>query len=151
MIKYSRTKVIAFDIDEALSFKGESGPYLQYAVVRANNIFQKLQERDGLSEARRLADELPDCRTRRRSTAPTATTSSGIWCSKPPGWTKSSSRSCARSSLRCWRSTAFGLAQMFNAFYHRSSDRQRRARGRPPLARGRGGATSASSSPGCWT
>jgi arginyl-tRNA synthetase len=46
MIKYSRTKVIAFDIDEALSFEGESGPYLQYAVVRANNIFQKLQERE---------------------------------------------------------------------------------------------------------
>ena len=51
MVKYSRTKVIAFDIDEALSFEGESGPYLQYAVVRANNIFQKLRDRDGLSEA----------------------------------------------------------------------------------------------------
>ena len=46
LVKYSRTKVIAFDIDEALSFEGESGPYLQYAVVRANNIFQKLQERE---------------------------------------------------------------------------------------------------------
>ena len=51
MVKYSRTKVIAFDIDEALSFEGESGPYLQYAVVRANNIFQKLRDRDGVSEA----------------------------------------------------------------------------------------------------
>ncbi len=51
MVKYSRTKVIAFDIDEALSFEGESGPYLQYAVVRANNIFQKLRDRDALSEA----------------------------------------------------------------------------------------------------
>ena len=29
MIKYSRGKVIAFDINEALSFEGESGPYLQ--------------------------------------------------------------------------------------------------------------------------
>ena len=37
-----------FDIDEALSFEGESGPYIQYAVVRANNIFQKVQQRDGL-------------------------------------------------------------------------------------------------------
>jgi arginyl-tRNA synthetase len=43
--------VIAFDLDEALSFEGESGPYIQYAVVRANNIFQKLQQRDGLDEA----------------------------------------------------------------------------------------------------
>ncbi len=51
MVKYSRTKVIAFDIDEALSFEGESGPYLQYAVVRANNIFQKLRDRDAVSEA----------------------------------------------------------------------------------------------------
>src|SRR4051812_44428965 len=47
MVKFSRGKVIVFDIDEALSFEGESGPYLQYAVVRANNIFAKLKERDG--------------------------------------------------------------------------------------------------------
>ena len=51
MVKFSRGKVIAFDIDEALSFEGESGPYLQYAVVRANNIFHKLKERDGLDDA----------------------------------------------------------------------------------------------------
>ena len=51
MVKFSRGKVIVFDIDEALSFEGESGPYLQYAVVRANNIFNKLKERDGLDEA----------------------------------------------------------------------------------------------------
>jgi arginyl-tRNA synthetase len=36
----SRAKVIAFDIDEALNFEGETGPYLQHAVVRAN-IFLK--------------------------------------------------------------------------------------------------------------
>ncbi len=51
LIKYSRTKVIAFDIDEALSFEGESGPYVQYAVVRATNIFDKLQERLGLERS----------------------------------------------------------------------------------------------------
>src|SRR5204863_3826612 len=51
MVKYSRTKIIAFDIDEALAFEGESGPYLQYAVVRAQNIFAKLREREGLDEA----------------------------------------------------------------------------------------------------
>src|SRR6185295_600518 len=49
MVKFSRGKVIIFDIDEALSFEGESGPYLQYAVVRANNIFNKLKERHGLA------------------------------------------------------------------------------------------------------
>src|SRR6185503_16345052 len=51
MVKFSRGKVIVFDIDEALSFEGESGPYLQYAVVRANNIFNKLKERIGIDEA----------------------------------------------------------------------------------------------------
>src|SRR5688500_7759595 len=51
LIKYSRGTVIAFDLDEALSFVGETGPYIQYAVVRANKSFQKLEERDGLSEA----------------------------------------------------------------------------------------------------
>ena len=55
LIKFSRGKVIAFDLDEALSFEGESGPYIQYAVVRTNNIFQKLQQRDGLDEAALLA------------------------------------------------------------------------------------------------
>jgi len=59
LVKFTRTKLIAFDIDEALSFEGESGPYLQYSTVRAQNIFQKLQEREGLSESAliaRLAD-----------------------------------------------------------------------------------------------
>src|SRR4029077_2425023 len=51
MLKYSRGKIIVFDIEEALSFEGETGPYLQYAVVRAGNILNKLQEREGLSEA----------------------------------------------------------------------------------------------------
>ncbi|HEY3162548.1 MAG TPA: arginine--tRNA ligase, partial [Vicinamibacterales bacterium] len=63
MIKFSRGKVIAFDLAEALSFEGESGPYIQYAVVRANNIFQKLQQRDGLDEAsivKALADTPAD-------------------------------------------------------------------------------------------
>src|SRR5258708_20767517 len=55
MVKFSRGKVIAFDIDEALSFEGESGPYLQYAVVRANNIFAKLKDRQGLDAAGVLA------------------------------------------------------------------------------------------------
>src|SRR2546425_8234321 len=39
----SRNSVIAFDFKEALSFEGETGPYVQYAVVRANNILKKVQ------------------------------------------------------------------------------------------------------------
>src|SRR5207253_6141295 len=49
MLKFSRGKLIVFDIEEAISFEGETGPYLQYAVVRAANILNKLREREGLS------------------------------------------------------------------------------------------------------
>ena len=44
MAKATTTRVIAFDMDEALSFEGESGPYLQYSMVRARNILRKLEE-----------------------------------------------------------------------------------------------------------
>lgn len=45
MLKFTRTSVIAFDFQEALSFEGETGPYVQYAAVRAGNILRKLVER----------------------------------------------------------------------------------------------------------
>ena len=45
MLKFTRNTVIAFDLQEALSFEGETGPYVQYAAVRARNIFRKLEER----------------------------------------------------------------------------------------------------------
>ena len=68
MLKYTRNSVIAFDFGEALSFEGETGPYVQYAAVRARNILRKLEERgeklpdfrarlDRESMARQLADE----------------------------------------------------------------------------------------------
>ncbi|MFN7621786.1 MAG: DALR anticodon-binding domain-containing protein, partial [Acidobacteriota bacterium] len=41
LLKYTRTSIIAFDFKEALSFDGETGPYLQYSTVRARNIFRK--------------------------------------------------------------------------------------------------------------
>ena len=55
LIKYARSTVIAFDLDEAVSFVGETGPAIQYAVVRANKIFRNLEERDGLNGADLLA------------------------------------------------------------------------------------------------
>ncbi|HYP14969.1 MAG TPA: arginine--tRNA ligase [Bryobacteraceae bacterium] len=67
MLKFTRNSVIAFDFGEALSFEGETGPYVQYASVRARNILRKLEERgealpdfSGLDEAamgRQLASE----------------------------------------------------------------------------------------------
>ena len=53
MLKYTRNSVIAFDLGEALSFEGETGPYVQYAAVRARNILRKLGER---------GENLPDFR-----------------------------------------------------------------------------------------
>jgi arginyl-tRNA synthetase len=41
MLKYTKPSVIAFDFKDALSFEGETGPYAQYAVVRATSIFRK--------------------------------------------------------------------------------------------------------------
>ena len=46
MVKATTNRVIAFDLDEALNFEGESGPYLQYSAVRAQNILRKLVEAD---------------------------------------------------------------------------------------------------------
>jgi arginyl-tRNA synthetase len=43
---------VAFDLDDALAFEGETGPYLQYSVVRAKNILAKLAERRGPDESR---------------------------------------------------------------------------------------------------
>ena len=51
MLRFSRNRVVAFDLDDALAFEGETGPYLQYSVVRARNILAKLAERRGGEES----------------------------------------------------------------------------------------------------
>jgi arginyl-tRNA synthetase len=120
MVKFSRGKVIIFDIDEALSFEGESGPYLQYAVVRANNIFNKLKERDGIDEAGVLAA---------LASAPvdllTANTDEALdlWglvleAARLDDVVEQAIRTLELSVVAKY---AFGLAQSFNAFYHRYS------------------------------
>ena len=116
MIKYSRTKVIAFDIDEALSFEGESGPYLQYAAVRAGNILGKLQAQDGTGEPAIAAalDDLP-------AAALDDADNTDLWAlvldaSRLDEIVEQSVRTLELSALAKY---AFGLAQAFNAFYHR--------------------------------
>ena len=51
LLKFSRTRIITFDMEEALAFVGETGPYIQNAVVRARNIVTKLE-----AEGHRAAD-----------------------------------------------------------------------------------------------
>jgi arginyl-tRNA synthetase len=118
MVKFSRGKVIVFDIDEALSFEGESGPYLQYAVVRANNIFQKLKERADLDAAAvvaALAATPPDL------LASGDEESHEVW-----GLVLEAARlddivdqAVRTLELSVVAKYTFGLAQSFNGFYHR--------------------------------
>jgi arginyl-tRNA synthetase len=59
LLKFTRNSVIAFDFKEALSFEGETGPYCQYAAVRANSIFRKL-DADAIAKAESLITNLTD-------------------------------------------------------------------------------------------
>jgi arginyl-tRNA synthetase len=119
MLKFSRGKLIVFDIEEALSFEGETGPYLQYAVVRARNIIQKLQEREGVSEADVL--EKLDRSAPAELTDASDDPSHDLWAlvfeaSRLDEVVETVVRSLEFSGLAKY---TFGLAQTFNAFYHR--------------------------------
>ena len=46
MVKFNLNTVIAFDFKEALNFEGDSGPYLQYTMVRLNSILKKSSAAD---------------------------------------------------------------------------------------------------------
>jgi arginyl-tRNA synthetase len=119
LVKFSRGRVIAFDIDEALSFEGETGPYLQYAVVRATNILAKLRERDGVDDAgivRTVAGLGHDA----LETDPDADALWGLVleAARLDETVETAVRSIELSVLAKF---AFGLAQSFNAFYHSQS------------------------------
>ncbi|MFN8062698.1 MAG: arginine--tRNA ligase [Vicinamibacterales bacterium] len=116
LIKFSRGKIIAFDIDEALSFEGESGPYVQYAAVRANNIFGKLVERDGLSE-----EQLVSAWVEAGHPFPAGHEGDELWqlvldAVRLDEMVVGAVRTLEPSIVAKY---AFGLAQGFNAFYHR--------------------------------
>jgi arginyl-tRNA synthetase len=120
MLKYSRSKLIVFDIEEALSFEGETGPYLQYAVVRANNIFHKLHEREGLAEADVVRGLDP---ARAEELMGGSSADHHLWelvleASRLEEIVDQVVRTLEFSVLAKF---AFGLAQTFNAFYHRYS------------------------------
>jgi arginyl-tRNA synthetase len=112
MLKYTRTSVIAFDFQEALSFEGETGPYVQYAAVRARNILRKLEER---------GEKLPDF------AAELTTEAIGRQLAEEDLWQLLLNASKAEVAVsRAIDSGepahvakyAFQLAQAFNNFYH---------------------------------
>ena len=116
MIKFSRGKLIVFDIEEALSFEGESGPYLQYAAVRATNILRKLEARDGIGDAG-LAAALADL-----PGAPLDDPEAGeLWglvleASRLDEMAEQAVRALELSALAKY---SFSLARAFHTFYHR--------------------------------
>jgi arginyl-tRNA synthetase len=129
MLRYTRNSVIAFDFKDALSFDGETGPYLQYAVVRTRSIFRKagttpeeaLQSLAGIDAAPYLSGEgaegiwevwLQAAKTTLLLEQCIAT-AEPIWRSMPFNWRRTSaiSTGCTTSSAKkirrgnscCWR------------------------------------------------
>jgi arginyl-tRNA synthetase len=108
MLKFTKNSVIAFDFKEALSFEGDTGPYVQYAVVRATNIFRK----GGVEPDRDVASHI--------STEYLA--DNEIW----ELWLAAAKTSyvvdqCIVTTEPAYLAKhAFQLAQLFNQFYHRS-------------------------------
>jgi arginyl-tRNA synthetase len=117
MLKFTKPSVIAFDFNDALSFEGETGPYVQYAVVRASNIFRK----GGFDP-----DQYEKDAANRPSSGEFAQYFSGeigndIW----ELWLAAAKTSyivgqCIATTEPAYLAKhAFQLAQLFNTFYHR--------------------------------
>ena len=117
MIKFSRGKVIAFDIDEALSFEGETGPYLQYAAVRARKILQKLQDRGGPAAAEVFASLAAAKDDPLSSPGGDELWGLVLEAARLDEVVDQAVRTLELSVLAKY---AFGLAQRFNGFYHSS-------------------------------
>jgi arginyl-tRNA synthetase len=108
MLKFTRNSVIAFDFKDALSFEGETGPYCQYAIVRAANIFRK----GNTTTDAALGAKVPFAML---------SAEHDVWevwlAAAKLGWTIE--QAIATSEPAYVAKYAFQLAQMFNNFYHR--------------------------------
>ncbi|HEV8701392.1 MAG TPA: arginine--tRNA ligase [Candidatus Polarisedimenticolia bacterium] len=116
MVKFTRNKVLAFDFDEALSFEGETGPYLQYAVVRAAGIFEKMgraggpDERQAARWALEAAFDLP---------AGEAAEEHWGLLTHIARFRETVAQAVETLELSQIAKYAFTLAQRFNSFYHK--------------------------------
>jgi arginyl-tRNA synthetase len=115
MLKFTKPSVIAFDFKDALSFEGDTGPYVQYAAVRASNIFRK-GGFDPDASSQEVASPLA---------APALSTFLGAHDDIWELWvfaakTSHVVRQCIATTEPAYLARhAFQLAQLFNAFYHR--------------------------------
>jgi arginyl-tRNA synthetase len=117
MLKFTKSSVIAFDFKEALSFEGETGPYAQYAAVRAANIFRKGgfdPDEFGRNPAERLS--APDLA--KYLSGESANEIWELWLAAA----KTSyivDQSISTTEPAYLAKHAFQIAQLFNTFYHR--------------------------------
>jgi arginyl-tRNA synthetase len=117
MLKFTKSSVIAFDFKEALSFEGETGPYAQYAVVRASNIFRKGgYDLDGFG--RNVADRVSPADLGQYLIGESNNEIWELWLAAA----KTSyivEQSITTAEPAYLAKHAFQLAQLFNTFYHR--------------------------------
>jgi len=116
LLKFTRTAIISFDFKEALNFDGETGPYLQYAAVRAGNILRKMSEVDENFSVQTLPGYLADA-----SIEGYLNEADDIW---ELIYTASRLDEIAAQTITTLEPAttakyAFTLAQRFNLFYHR--------------------------------
>ena len=114
LLKYTCTAVIAFDFKEALSFEGETGPYVQYAVVRARNIFRKVEADGRAFQPTLVTPEVLDQFL-------TAADGDAFWqlLFAASQWEAVAEQAIATTEPAAMAKYAFQLAQAFNNFYHR--------------------------------
>ena len=110
MLKFTKNSVIAFDFKEALAFEGETGPYAQYAVVRASNIFRKA----GIAPEEAVAEKVDLSFLEK----PDADEIWQLWLTA--GQTSSIVQQCLATTEPAYIAKhVFQLAQQFNNFYHK--------------------------------
>ena len=122
LLKFTRNSVIAFDFNEALSFEGETGPYCQYAAVRANSIFRKLDV-EALSAATALLEKgSSDTQLQKKiSEALSGESGTEVWslvmlAERLDELIAQCAVSAEPANLAKY---TFNLAKAFNLFYHR--------------------------------
>jgi len=113
MLRYTRNTVIAFDFKDALSFEGETGPYVQYAIVRAANIFRK-----GETTAEAALADFASLDLTGLLDSEDGTTLWETWLLVSK-LTLMIEQCIATSEPAYLAKYAFQLAQQFNNFYHR--------------------------------
>jgi len=117
MLKFTKQSVIAFDFKEALSFEGETGPYAQYAVVRATSIFKKAAI-DPETFSRDLASNVSPANLAKFLAGDNADEFWELWLAASK--TSYLVDQCIATTEPAYLAKhAFQLAQLFNTFYHR--------------------------------